>query len=68
MKTPHLLSPLTTSDGLELANRIVMAPMTHARAGESRIPTQAIANYYARRASAGLIITEATVVSEQGIG
>ena len=68
MKTPSLLSPLTTSDGLELANRVVMAPMTRARAGESRIPTDAMATYYAQRAGAGLIITEATVVSEQGIG
>ncbi len=68
MKTPFLLSPLITADGLALANRVVMAPMTRARAGESRVPTQDMATYYAQRAAAGLIITEATVVSEQGIG
>jgi 2,4-dienoyl-CoA reductase-like NADH-dependent reductase (Old Yellow Enzyme family) len=45
MNTPHLLSPLTTSDGLELANRVVMAPKTRARAGESRIPTEVMATY-----------------------
>ena len=68
MKTGTLLSPITASDGMELANRVVMAPMTRARAGESRVPSQMMAEYYAQRAAAGLIITEATVVSEQGIG
>jgi 2,4-dienoyl-CoA reductase-like NADH-dependent reductase (Old Yellow Enzyme family) len=75
MYTPHLLSPLATrhsplatSDGSVLDNRVVMAPMTRARAGKSRIPTQATATYYAQRAYAGLIITEVIVVSEQRIG
>nr|NJM03400.1 alkene reductase [Desulfobacula sp.] len=53
---------------LELKNRIVMAPMTRGRAGEKRIPGDLMAEYYFQRASAGLLITEATVVSEQGIG
>lgn len=68
MTKPMLLSPLTTRDGLELANRVAMAPMTRSRSTESRIPNQMMATYYEQRATAGLIITEATVVSEQGIG
>lgn len=54
--------------GMELPNRVVMAPMTRARAGESRVPNALMAEYYSQRASAGLIITEATVISQQGIG
>ncbi len=53
---------------LTLKNRITMAPMTRGRAGESRVANELMAEYYAQRASAGLIITEATVVSAQGIG
>lgn len=53
---------------LELKNRIAMAPMTRGRAGDSRIPNELMAEYYAQRASAGLIISEATVVSPQGNG
>jgi N-ethylmaleimide reductase len=53
---------------LTLKNRVVMAPMTRARAGEKRLANALMAEYYAQRASAGLIITEATVVSEQGVG
>ena len=51
-----------------LANRIVMAPMTRARSGEERIPNNIMADYYTQRASAGLIITEATTISEQANG
>jgi N-ethylmaleimide reductase len=53
---------------LELPNRIVMAPMTRGRAVESNVPNPLAATYYAQRASAGLIITEATQVSPQGVG
>jgi N-ethylmaleimide reductase len=53
---------------LELPNRIVMAPMTRGRAVESNVPNPLAATYYAQRASAGLIITEATQVSRQGVG
>lgn len=53
---------------LTLKNRIAMAPMTRGRAGDSRVPNELMAEHYFQRASAGLIITEATVVSEQGIG
>jgi N-ethylmaleimide reductase len=51
-----------------LANRIIMAPMTRGRAGESRIPNDLMAAYYGQRASAGLIVTEATAVSADGYG
>ncbi len=50
-------------NGLRLQNRVVMAPMTRARAGEARIPNALMAEYYAQRSSAGLIITEATTIS-----
>ena len=54
--------------GLSLKNRVVMSPLTRSRSGEERLPNSLMAEYYAQRASAGLIITEATVISEQGIG
>ena len=63
----HLLSPFDLH-GLALRNRAVMAPLTRARAGRERLPNDLMAEYYSQRASAGLIITEATVVSEQGFG
>jgi 2,4-dienoyl-CoA reductase-like NADH-dependent reductase (Old Yellow Enzyme family) len=53
---------------LSLPNRVVMAPMTRARAGEGRLPNALMGEYYRQRASAGLIVTEATVISRQGIG
>ncbi|MEM6820445.1 MAG: alkene reductase [Verrucomicrobiota bacterium] len=53
---------------LTLSNRIALAPMTRARAGAERIPNDTMAEYYIQRASAGLIITEATTVSEQANG
>ena len=55
-------------NGLSLANRVVMAPMTRSRAGKERMPNALMAQYYSQRASAGLQITEATVISRQGIG
>ena len=65
--SPLLLSPFKIGD-LSLKNRVVMAPMTRARAGEARMPNALMAEYYTQRASAGLIITEATVVSTQANG
>jgi len=62
-----LLKPLTIGE-LKLKNRIVMAPMTRSRAGTERMANALMAEYYTQRASAGLLITEATVVSKQGIG
>lgn len=53
---------------LKLNNRIAMAPMTRGRAGDSRIANELMAEHYGQRSSAGLIITEATVVSAQGNG
>ncbi|HWK45344.1 MAG TPA: alkene reductase [Stellaceae bacterium] len=53
---------------IELANRIVMAPLTRNRAGAGNVPTPLAATYYAQRASAGLIVTEATQISPQGVG
>ncbi len=51
-----------------LANRLVMAPLTRNRAGAGLVPTDLMAEYYGQRASAGLIITEASQVSQQGQG
>lgn len=65
--TGKLLEPFSMR-GLLLKNRVVMAPMTRSRAGEERRANALMAEYYAQRASAGLLITEATVVSKQGIG
>src|SRR5689334_19295572 len=53
---------------LQLPNRVVMAPMTRNRAGEGNAPTALNAEYYVQRAGAGLIVTEATQVSPQGVG
>src|SRR4051794_21645389 len=53
---------------IELPNRIVMAPLTRARAGRKAIPNELMAAYYAQRASAGLIISEATGISREGLG
>ncbi|MCV4275799.1 alkene reductase [Pseudomonas capsici] len=53
---------------LTLSNRIVMAPLTRNRAGSSLVPSELSATYYAQRASAGLIITEATQISAQAQG
>jgi N-ethylmaleimide reductase len=53
---------------IELKNRLVMAPMTRSRAIERNVPNPVAATYYAQRASAGLIVTEATQVSPQGVG
>jgi 2,4-dienoyl-CoA reductase-like NADH-dependent reductase (Old Yellow Enzyme family) len=53
---------------LKLKNRVVMAPLTRSRATADRVPTAMMAQYYAQRASAGLIISEATVISEEANG
>lgn len=54
--------------GLNLSNRLVMAPMTRSRAGEGNTPTDLMAEYYKQRASAGLIISEGTQISREGVG
>lgn len=53
---------------LNLPNRVVLAPLTRCRADQGRVPNTLMAEYYAQRASAGLIISEATSVSAQGVG
>jgi N-ethylmaleimide reductase len=53
---------------LTLKNKILMAPMTRAKADNDLVPTQAMAEYYARRADAGLIITEGTIISPDALG
>ena len=65
--SPHLLSPFDLH-GLPLRNRVAMAPLTRARAGRERVPNDLMVEYYTQRASAGLIIAEATTISEQGFG
>ena len=67
MKTSILFEPYSLGK-FRLKNRIVLAPMTRGRAGPERVPNDMMAEYYHQRASAGLIITEATVISPQGIG
>ncbi len=67
MKTSRLLEPLSIGN-LHLKNRIALAPMTRGRAGSGRVANALMAEYYYQRATAGLLITEATVVSKQGIG
>jgi N-ethylmaleimide reductase len=53
---------------LSLPHRIVMAPMTRCRAGAGNVPTELMARYYAQRASAGLILSEATQIAPEGQG
>ena len=62
-----LMQPMRMGE-LELANRIVMAPMTRSRAGSDGLLTPIMVDYYAQRASAGLIITEGTSPSADGLG
>ena len=63
----HLLYQPTTAGALQLDNRVAMAPLTRNRAPDA-IPTALMAEYYAQRASAGLIVTEATAISPQAQG
>ena len=65
--SPTLLSHFDLK-GLPLKNRVVMAPLTRARAGVERIPNSIMAEYYAQRSGAGLIISEATTISQQANG
>ena len=53
---------------LQLPNRIIMAPLTRCRADEGRVPNALMAEYYVQRASAGLILSEATSVTPMGVG
>ena len=67
MNTPTLFTPVRLG-AVNAPHRIAMAPLTRMRAGPGRTPTPLMAEYYSQRASAGLIVTEATAVSQQGTG
>jgi N-ethylmaleimide reductase len=62
-----LFEPLTAAS-IQLANRAIMAPMTRSRAVDANTPNALMAEYYAQRASAGLIVTEGTSPSPNGLG
>ena len=62
-----LFQPLTVG-ALTLRNRLVMAPLTRSRADEGRVPNDLMQDYYVQRASAGLIITEATAITPSAVG
>lgn len=67
VRTSPLLSPVRLGP-LFLPNRVAMAPMTRTRATEERVPTELMAEYYAQRASAGLIVSECIAVSPDSAG
>lgn len=67
MSNSVLFQPFALHD-LSLPNRIVLAPMTRSRAGTARLPNALMAEYYAQRSSAGLLVTEATTISEEANG
>ncbi len=63
-----LFDPIRLGD-LDLPNRIIMAPLTRARStADGRVPKPMVAEQYAQRASAGLIVAEATSVDPMGVG
>lgn len=67
MSSSILFTPLQAGAFL-LPNRILMAPLTRCRSSEGRVPNDLMATYYRQRASAGLIISEATAVDPMGVG
>ena len=67
MMTDPLFQPLHVG-ALHLTNRVVMAPLTRCRASTGRVPNAMMAEYYAQRAAFGMILSEATSVSPQGVG
>ncbi len=62
-----LFDPITFG-AIDAPNRIMMAPLTRGRATRSHVPTPLMGEYYSQRASAGFIISEATGISQQGLG
>lgn len=64
---PSLFDPIQLGT-IHAPNRILMAPLTRGRATRDAVPTEIMAEYYTQRASAGLIITEATGISREGLG
>ena len=67
MNHPTLFDPIQIG-ALRLPNRIIMAPLTRSRASAQRIPNALMAEYYSQRATAGMIISEATSVTAMGVG
>ena len=67
MAESQLLSPFSLGS-LTLKNRVALAPMTRSRSGSERVPNAKMAEYYVQRSSAGLLISEATVVADYAIG
>ena len=68
MALTALFQPITLNDELTLPNRIAMAPLTRCMAGPGLVPTEQMAEYYGRRAEAGLIISEATIIRADAQG
>ena len=66
--TDNLFQTYALNGTLSLKNRILMAPLTRCMADDELVPTQAMADYYARRAESGLIISEATIIRPDGQG
>ena len=64
---PTLFDPIRLG-AITAPNRVFMAPMTRGRSTRDHVPTSIMADYYRQRAGAGLIITEATGISPQGLG
>ncbi len=64
---PDLLDPIKIGDW-ELPNRVFMSPLTRCRASEGRVPNTLMRDYYVQRASAGMILSEATAVCPMGVG
>ena len=64
---PSLFDPIKLG-AVDAPNRVLMAPLTRGRATRDHVPTELMRTYYAQRAAAGLIITEATGISRQGLG
>ena len=64
---PSLFDPITLG-AIEAPNRILMAPLTRTRATDDHVPTELMIDYYRQRAGAGVIISEATGISRQGLG
>ncbi len=65
--TPSLFDPIQLG-AIHAPNRIMMAPLTRGRSTREHVPTALMADYYSQRASAGLILSEATGISKEGLG
>lgn len=66
--TDNLFESYALNNTITLSNKILMAPLTRCMADDNLVPTQAMVDYYARRAEAGLIISEATIIRPDGQG